>query len=406
MPGVIRSGSSDAPPSYEAVVADLRLVREKGLGNLRRYAMPALHAACGFCDLLTDIVPEPAAVEALLRKAVEGMGGGRAGEAAEYTFGLVQGTKLWSATERRKAAAKAQGVSTERFRKGYEGLLIEQVAEGILAACHDRKMREARVNLERRHPADSRLAVQWVERFEAYYRVWTAVWRLGADLEAAVNTYRDKPSEHLPWAPDSTEAYDPVNQAQGYARFALYAFAAYLLELRKFMTKHGGLWLLSDADTEQTIADTIYRVGWHNPLNDEEHSWLRRMLADARDEEQEHFKHLLLSTAEGSFIHKQWQEHVASCRCKPDEPEPGCQVHNTIAACKEYCELIDGEWLKIADWYHPVARPVRGVEGWQLYEQHIRDVRSAAGGSDVARDWRSLQGETPGKFDFRLGYYC
>lgn len=382
MSGTARS-SADGPPPYEAVVADLRLVREKGLGNLRRYGVTALHAACGFCDLLTGTGPEPAAIEALLRKAVDGLGGGRAGEAAGYTFGLVPGTKLWSATERRKAAAKAQGVSTERFRKGYEGILIEQVAEGILAACHERRMRETRVNLERRHPADSRLAVQWVERFEAYYRVWTAVRRLAADLEAAVETYREEPSDHLPWKPDSDEAYDPVDQAQGYARYSLYAFAAFQLEVKKFLVKHGGLWLLSDADVEQTVADAVYRIGWHNPLNDEERSWLRRMLADARGEEQEHFKHLLLSTGEGSFIHEQWQEYVADCDCELDEPKPGCQVHHTIAACTEYCALIDAEWLKIADWYHPGARPLRGINGHQLYEQHVRNVREGMGRSDV-----------------------
>jgi hypothetical protein len=48
----------------------------------------------------------PAAVEALLRQAVEKLGGGKSGEAASYTFGLVQGTKLWNSTDRRKAAAK------------------------------------------------------------------------------------------------------------------------------------------------------------------------------------------------------------------------------------------------------------------------------------------------------------
>jgi hypothetical protein len=383
VPVAIRSGEVVGPPPFEAVVSDLRLVREKGLGNLRRYATPALHAACGLCDLLTDTAPEPAAVEALLRKAIEGLGGGRTGEAAEYTFGLVQGTKLWIATERRKAAAKAQGVSTERFRKGYEGLLIEQVAEGILASCHERTMREARVKLERRHPADSRLAVHWVERFEAYYRVWTAAWRLGADLEAAVTTYRDEPQGHLPWEPNGTEPYDPIDQAQGYARFALYAFAAFLLEVRKFMVKHGGLWLLSDAETEYTVADAVYRIGWHNPLNDEEHSWLRRTLAEAKGEEQAHFRHLLLSTAEGSFIHKQWQVYVASCHCHLDEPEPCCQVHQTIAACKEYCELVDGEWLKIADWYHPVERPRHGVEGQQLFNQLLGRQRSSTHADDA-----------------------
>ncbi len=45
----------------------------------------------------------------------------------------MQGTKLWAASERRKSAAQAQGVSVERFRKGYETQLIRQVAEEIIA---------------------------------------------------------------------------------------------------------------------------------------------------------------------------------------------------------------------------------------------------------------------------------
>lgn len=121
--------------SHEELVADLRLVRERGLGHLRRYAVPALHAACRLCDLTTSDDQEPAAVESLLRQAVLLLGGGRSGQAAEYTFGLVQGTKLWTATDRRKAAAKAQGVSVERFRKGYELQIIELVAENILEEC-------------------------------------------------------------------------------------------------------------------------------------------------------------------------------------------------------------------------------------------------------------------------------
>lgn len=380
MPGVRRSGSSDEPPQYDAVVSDLRLVREKGLGNLRRYAVPALYAACGFCDLLTGTGPEPAAVETLLRKTVGGLGGGRSGEAAEYTFGLVQGTKLWSATERRKAAAKAQGVSTERFRKGYEGLLIEQMAEGILAACHERKMREARVNLERRHPADSRLAVQWVERFEAYYRIWTPIYHLAADLEAAVHSRREEPNEYPPWATDSDEPYDQELQALGYGRYALYAYAAYQLELHKFMSKHGGLWLLSDHEVEQQVADAVYRIGWHNPMNEDDDSWLRRTLADARHQESEHFHHVVLASHTGQDLYREWQEYVASCECPAAEQgQSGCQVHQTITACKEYCALIDEEWLKVADWYHPGARPVRGVEGRELYEQHIKKVQPTAG---------------------------
>lgn len=95
--------------------------------------------------------------------------------------------------------------------------------------------------MEQRHPADSRLAVQWVERFEAYYRIWTPAYALGANLEAAIKTRRDEPADHLPWDPNSAEPYDPEDQADGYGRYALYAYAQFQLEVKKFMTRHGGL---------------------------------------------------------------------------------------------------------------------------------------------------------------------
>ncbi len=41
---------------------------------------------------------------------------------------------------------------------------------------------------------------------------------LSADLHAAIDTRRDEPSEHPPWAPDGDEPYDPERQAQGYVQ--------------------------------------------------------------------------------------------------------------------------------------------------------------------------------------------
>ena len=80
-------------PSFAALVTDLEQLRERGLGTVRHHAYPAIHAACRYCDLLTGNEQEPAAIEELLRMAVERLGGGEAGDAAEYTFGLVAGTK-------------------------------------------------------------------------------------------------------------------------------------------------------------------------------------------------------------------------------------------------------------------------------------------------------------------------
>ncbi len=361
-------------PSFEALLDDLRLVREKGLGNLRRYGVPALHAACQLTELSTRQDQEPAAVERLLRQAVETLGGGRSGEAAEYSLGLVTGTKLWNVTDRRKAAAKAQGVATETFRKTYETQLLQQVAEGVLAQLHDWRLRSTLLAMERRHPADSRLAVQWVERFEAYYRIWTPVWQLAADLQAAVATRRAPPTAHPPWDPESDEPYDLEDQARGYARAALYAYTRYHLELRKFMTRHGGLWLLSNAEVEQQVADAVYRIGWHNPMNEDDDSWLRRHLADSRHEEPQHFAHLVRSSSVGVAILTEWQEYVTSCTCPGnDDPAEGCQVHATIQACQDFCDLIDADWLKIADWYQPASQPRRGVTGEELYERRLQE---------------------------------
>lgn len=286
-------------PTFAATLADLQLVREKGLGNIRRYSVPALQAAAMICDLSVSAEQDPASIEALLRKAVADLGGGSETEAAQYSLGLIAGTKLWPKSERRKAAARSTGVGVDRFRKAYEGVLLEQVAEAILSGCQEGRLRQTRVDLEQRHPADSRLAVQWVERFEAYNRVWTPAYKLAADLEAAVATRHEKPQDGLPWDPQSSSLYDPEEQARGYARYALHGYAWFLLEVKRFMSKHGGLWLLSDAVVETAVSDAVYRIQWHNPFNEEDDSWLRRQLADARGEEQDHFGHLLLATSTG-----------------------------------------------------------------------------------------------------------
>ncbi len=110
-------------PDHDALVADLRVVRGKGVGNLRGAALPALAEAAGS--------PAPAAVEALLRAAVATLGGGRFEDAARYTFGLVPGTRMLPAADRRTKSAQALSISRERFRKGYETRILEAVAEAL-----------------------------------------------------------------------------------------------------------------------------------------------------------------------------------------------------------------------------------------------------------------------------------
>jgi hypothetical protein len=365
-------------PSYEELVGDLHKVRERGIGRLRGLDVPALGNVARIVASTDIDGTEPAAITAVLRSAVDTLGGGSLQESAEYLLGLYPGTALWNGKMRRDEAAQLFGLVGESFRKKPEKALLGQIAEAVLASCHDANLRQVRLDMEqRRHPADSRLAVQWVERFEAYYRIWTPAYALGENLQAALDTYLEEPSDHLPWDPDSAVAYDPVRQARGYARSALYNLAQFHLELKRFMSKHGGLWLLSDADVEQNVADAVYRIGWHNSLNDEDESFLRRHLADSRHEETEHFWNVIQGFPQGLRIHDRWQDMVRDgVGLTTDKQKVASQVWLTIAACRDYVRIIDEDWLRIADWYRPGITPDRRVNGARLYDDLLREKGS------------------------------
>jgi hypothetical protein len=363
-------------PTFEEVMIDLRRVRESGVGRIRQLDLPALSSAAKIADIAEDELVEPAAISAVLRGATDSLGGGSLQEAAEYLLGLYPGTALWPSKLRRDNAAEQFGVVTETFRKKPEKELLGQIAEAVLSACHDARLRKTRVDMEtRRHPADSRLAVQWVERFEAYYRIWTPAYALAADLQAAIDTYKEEPSEHPPWNPNSDEPYDRDKQAQGYGHSALYWLASFWLEVKRFQSKHGGLWLLSDAQVEQDVADAVYRIGWHNELNDRDESFLRRHLADAKHEEPAQFWDIIQAFPQAEGINERWQRMIISgVGLTSDHEKAQAQVWLTIAACHEFCRKIDDDWLRIADWYRTPGK-IEGFPslGKNLYDGFIQD---------------------------------
>lgn len=360
-------------PSFDALVRDIGLVRENGLTALRRIKVPALRHAVVEADLEEDLASVgPAAIEQLLRLAVDTLGGGLEQESTEILLGLAPGTKMAAASERRRLAAKRIERHLDTFRKVQEKEYVEQVAEGVLAMSRDARMRRTHHQMQRRHPADSRLAVAWVERFEAYYRIWTPAYALGADLYAALVSAREQPQVGLPWDPESPYNFDPDAESRAYALSALYRYAQFNLELKRFMNLRGGLWLFSDTTIEQQVADAVYRIGWHNDLNADEDSWLRRMLADSRYEEMEAFKQITRATDIGQRIEGDWLRFIARCDCADiDSGHEHCQVHSTIRATEDYCRLVDEDWIRIADWYRPGSQPGRGVSGAELYRKQI-----------------------------------
>ncbi len=121
-----------AVPSRAALIGDLKLLRARGLLRLPRTELPALQAAAVALGL-TSGDQVHLGVERLLRTAVEHLGEEELGRAAQYLFGLVQGTAGRRPTDLRAAAAEAFGhLSPETFRKRHEPLLLGRIADEIL----------------------------------------------------------------------------------------------------------------------------------------------------------------------------------------------------------------------------------------------------------------------------------
>ena len=122
-------------PALDEIVAELRMLRERGLVRLRHTDLRDLGRAASRAGLADTVGGGSGAVEAMLRAAVENLGGGNLGGAASATFGLGRGERGMAAQDRRRRAALIYGVSVERFRKHHERIIIEQVAEEILKLC-------------------------------------------------------------------------------------------------------------------------------------------------------------------------------------------------------------------------------------------------------------------------------
>jgi hypothetical protein len=395
------AGKTVAPP-HSAVVEDLKALREGGLTRLRHQRLDALEDVVTVAMAERDLTSAPA-IEQALRESIAALDTGEYGDAALALFGLAPGLRARSSRERREYAAAAIGRSADTFARRYESDLLASVADQLLVMHADQCLREARQKLERRHPAESRLAVQWVERFEAYHRMWTPAWALGADLTAYRLTLIE-PGRPYDWAPGTNGPDDPGHtqerQAEGYARDALYRWAWFQWHLRQFMLRHGGTWLLSSSEAETTASDAVYAIDWHvTVFNETDQSWLRNAVSQSRDQESSHFHGLLVSTTVGAARLDEWLNWCQECQCVWDAENVGteeahfpttaahagvaesCQLHAVVAACSQYCDLIEDGWDKIADWYHLSGRRSRGRSS----ADHYREWRAGLAKSEEGR---------------------
>ncbi len=384
------------PPSEDQLISELITVRDEGLPRLRHVGLPALTDAARIVTL-DETAASHVVVETLLRRAAGRFGGGHYGDAATALLGLDVGTRGLNSKERREIAAAAFERKYETFRKNYEPLVFEQLATQILILCSEQHTRNTRSALERAgSPEESAMPPVWLERFAAYYRIWSPINGLGADLTAYRSTLLERDEV---WdrkfgtdAPDDP-GYSKDEQAEGYASCALYHYAHFEWQLRQFETLFGGQWLLSDADAEQAVADAVYRIFWHTHWNERDQSYLRGLIAEAPDQELHDFLQGLRATELGRTTEQEWQEWAGSCRCTwqtgaTSEQEyfptarhhqgisEDCQLHKVVEACGDYLDLIGQDWNRLADWFHLNEEARRGISAERLYA----DWRATASG--------------------------
>jgi hypothetical protein len=80
----------------------------------------------------TDVVRLAFGLEAVIRAALDALGDGPQGRAAELLLGAVEDTRGLPLRERRRQAAYALGVMPSTFRQNYEDELLEDVAAEVL----------------------------------------------------------------------------------------------------------------------------------------------------------------------------------------------------------------------------------------------------------------------------------
>jgi hypothetical protein len=330
----------------DALVSELALLREKGLLRAAQLKLPTLAAVAGQAGLLADgQALGTTTAETLLRTAVSRLDNGPIREQAELGFGLLPGHRALPPDERRRQATDAYNDETEKppikadsYRKGPEKAVLMEVAIELARLPESiAELDDARQQLEERLPTQLSLAINWRERFEAYYRMWSALSGLANDLEAARSLAKDGDTENL----------------DEYAAYALFHYTEFLSHLHDFQRDFGGMWLFSDRQAEETISTAIHDIWLNVPLSERDASWLRMVMIEVEPGEVHSFMVMTEDVHTGMNLRSEWQQWVAdSVTNEEDEQSAGV----VLRCCRTYMETIDREWYKVADWYREERR--------------------------------------------------
>lgn len=272
-------------------------------------------------------------------------------------LGMATATRGSLLKDRRELVAGQLYISPAHLRtSGREGRLMEALADELYAADSGYRRRQRhRLTPEQAAP-DSRLGINWLERHQAYRRVWTPLYAMRNDVWVLLKFLRE-----------AADGHDTVDRLMNIA----WRWAQFQTELARFLADYGGLWLLADVDSEYAAADAIQQAEFLVPLGETDDSWLRLILKGSEQGELDRFIDRMKSEEQGLEVLAVLDTWAKKCPCSLIKPDPdNCPVHRWIAAVDEFTQLINEDWLAVADWYRlDPDNPIGGASIDELWRE-------------------------------------
>jgi hypothetical protein len=331
---LISPDSGPIPTAEELVVELDALVRRRGAPQLQdcrslltlsciasRSAEDSPHVGAA---ALTDLLPQ---VAARLRDPPRS-------KAALALLSLDGPLVRASPGTRRQAAANALGMKqAESFRRRHEQPLLADLGAAFVAVENAYRVRSRRSD-----------EIDWLLRFESYYRIYTPIAGLRGDLLVLLRTQRERPDE-----------FDYLIAQLG---SSLWFYARLLRQLERFVDEHGGLWLFSDSDVETDVANAVQHLLRHPDRTQHDDSWLRLALGATPAQDLDPFLERLVADARGAAILESWVAWCRSCACPAGPPLRDCEVHAVLEACQTYIEVLDRETVQLGQPYREQLRAI------------------------------------------------
>jgi hypothetical protein len=330
---LVAPGASLARVIEQPVLLDLAATFDPSIASAEDASVGARDAVIAACRSIDDraLVVEP-------RWHGEGA-------AVLVLLGLATGFHSAPHYRRREGAASLLGYEVETAFKTRPNVrshaqnAVYAVADYLWGRAIRARAQRAGQTAAANRPQLAALNVELLQRYEAYYTMYTPLSALRADLTAALELHRD--------------GDDELNRFEDFVSSSLHAYSTFLIAKRDFIERYGGVWIFGQADIEQAMADSIKLIEHFSGLRAREESVLRLSAAGG---ELHTFASALEADTEGRAGLSRWRDRITSCHCDLEHPTDPCRVHKLLRATDYFTSTLDIDWYRMIPW-HGVTPP-------------------------------------------------